>query len=558
MRSSGDLVVASMGIETAMSSTNALTVGSAKVSTAQIQQIDIDSAKAAAEFEETIPDKLYSKLVYPLVYENTNIVYDLKSNQLKESVIIQSYDKALQGYRYELNTGGLIPVLNNDQSIDLCDPATAVVVMTMPAPFMLDANDEYCDEVRVSLVPKMGTYLLSYYLPLEWLSAEDRAWPVILDPIVSANNDRTNIQDITVAENDIESNNATTIKCGYHLTKGILRTYLRYKVLPALSSSDVIVSAKISLIKPYDSTLAAPIQVHKVNAAWEASATTWINKPGFNSTIEDITVVQNPATYTWDITEIARGWYADTSNALLNNTGMMFKATNEIETAGEKNWQQFCSSDFGSDRPILEIKYFTANGLEDYWDYTSSSAGRAGTGNVQNYSGNLVWVHNDIGFDGNRMPVSISHVYNAHDAWNEENETSNNPFGLGNGWRTNFNQKIYKESTTGHYIWEDGDGTQHEFIATSGTTHKDLDDLGLTLTVSSSGYTLADKYSNESIFDSQGRLTHQVNNQTITSSITISHQSGTSDLIWQISDGIGRKYIFTYDSNDLLTNVSAQ
>ena len=129
----------------------------------------------------------------------------------------------------------------------------------------------------------------------------------------------------------------------------------------------------------------------------------------------------------WDITEIARSWYADTTNALLNNTGMMFKATDEIETAGENNWQQFCSSDFGSDRPILEIKYFTANGLEDYWDYTSSSAGRAGTGNVQNYSGNLVWVHNDIGFDGNRMPVSISHIYNAHDAWDEKNSTGNNP-----------------------------------------------------------------------------------------------------------------------------------
>lgn len=155
--------------------------------------------------------------------------------------------------------------------------------------------------------------------------------------------------------------------------------------------------------KPNDFDLAAPIEVHKVNAAWEASETTWSNKPAYNFVVEDITVVQDPDTYSWDVTDIVRGWYADTANTLVGNTGMMFKATDEIETAGEKNWQQFCSSDFGSDRPILTITYYTANGLEDYWDNSSTSAGRAGTGYIQNYSGNLVWVHSDLGFDGNRM-----------------------------------------------------------------------------------------------------------------------------------------------------------
>ena len=290
------------------------TVTLANTSAARVQKVDVSALKAEAEFEETILDKLYARVQYDAVYAGTNVVYDLDGGRLKESIVLRSYDAALQGYRYELDTGGLIPVLKEDQSIELRDPVTGDVVMTMPAPFMLDAEDEYCDQVQVDLMPRGDTYLLVYQLPVEWLAETNRAWPVILDPIISANNDRTNIQDITVAETGTESNNATTIKCGYHLTKGILRTYLRFKELPKLTSSDVIVKAEVSLIKPYDSDLSAAIEVHKVTAPWQASETTWSNKPGINDTIEDITVVQNPATYKWNITEIAQSWYADTSN----------------------------------------------------------------------------------------------------------------------------------------------------------------------------------------------------------------------------------------------------
>ena len=527
------------------------TVTRANASTARVQQVDMSALKAEAEFEETILDKLYARVQYDGVYAGTNVVYDLDGARLKESVILRSYDATLRGYRYELNTGGLIPVLNQDQSIELRDPNTDTVVMTMPAPFMLDAADEYCDRVQVDLVPRGENYLLVYQLPAEWLAEPERAWPVILDPIISANNDRTNIQDITVAQTGTESNNATTIKCGYHLTKGILRTYLRFKELPKLTSSDVIVKAEVSLVKPYDSDLSAAIEVHKVTAPWQASETDWSNKPVPNDTVEDITVVQNPATYTWNITDIARSWYADTANTLGNNTGMMFKAVNAIETGGTKNWQQFCSSDFGSDRPLLTILYRATAGLESYWDTSSSAAGRAGTGYIQNYSGNLVWVHSDMGFGGNRMPVSINHIYNAGLAWETDTNASANPFGLGNGWRTNYHQRIIALSGI-DYIWEDGDGTRHEFRMTSSDVFLDKDGLHLTLKKSADGYTLTDKYGNTSTFDSQGHLIHQTDNQASPSSVTITYENSR---ISNITDGVGRKYEFTY-KNGLLDKIT--
>ena len=553
IRSNGDLVVASMDSELEATSATILpTIDITIDSSAQVQQIDTATAKAEAEYAEIVPDKLHSRLIYPSVYTNTNIAYDLQSNQVKESIILQSFDSGLMGYRYTLNTGELIPILNDDQSIDLCDPNTDDIVMTMPAPFMLDANDEYCEDITVSLIQSGNTYILSYYLPVDWLSTEDRAWPVILDPVISANNARTNIQDITVAENGTESNNAARVKCGYHPTLGICRFYLRFKELPELPSSYVITEAKLTLTKDTSSTLSASIEVHKVDAPWEASQTTWSSKPSYHYSIEDVTTVEDAGTYEWDVTDIAFGWYADTENALTNNTGMLFKTSDTVETAQENNWQQLCSSDHSTSRPILTITYIDTNGLESYWDTTSSSVGRAGTGYVQPYSGNLTWVHTDIGFDGNLMPVSISHIYNASDA-----VTGTNLFGMSIGWRTNYNQRIVF-SEDGTPIWEDGDGTAHVFVYSSGEW-RDTDDLGLTFDLVSSSdteYEITDKYGNISQFDSDGYLIAQINNQASSSKITIDYNDATPKQISKITDGVGRRYQFVYGSDNLLDEIA--
>ena len=552
MRSDSDFAVASVNLNVQDNSAEVLAIHSSQISSAQIQVLDLTAAKASAEFEETVLQKLSSRLIYPSVYNNTNVVYDLSSNRLKESIIIRSYDSALWGYRYELNTGGLVPVLNEDQSIDLLEPMTDVIVLSMPAPFMLDANNEYCDDVTVSLVQNGNSYQLSYYLPRDWMADENRAWPVVLDPVVEAGTTQNNILDHFVAEYYSASNSNGALLCGYYSDFGKMRTFIKFSNLPALSSADVLVKATMTLSFLSGGTSGTTaIGAHKVNADWATSTITWDNQPAHNNTVEDCVNVGTSEKYSWNITEIARNWYASA------NTGVMLKALSDIESGATSNWKKFYSVDYSMYDtdiwPSLTIQYRDAAGIEDYWDYTSSGAGRAGTGYVQNFTGNLVWVHNDIGFDGNRMPVSISHIYNAHDAWDGENNTGKNPFAMGNGWRTNFNQLIYV-GPSGSYVWEDGDGTRHEFIVNpSGTTYKDNDDLGLTLTVSSTDYILTDKYDNQSIFDSSGRLIQQKNNQATASRIEISYDPTYPNRISTILDGASRKYEFKYDSGLLKT-----
>ena len=90
LRSTGDVAVASVVQIGATADT--LAVSNAQNSVAQIQQIDLTAACAAAEHPETVLEKLNSRLSYANLYPNTNVVYDLQGNQLKESVVMQRYD----------------------------------------------------------------------------------------------------------------------------------------------------------------------------------------------------------------------------------------------------------------------------------------------------------------------------------------------------------------------------------------------------------------------------------------------------------------------------------
>ena len=181
LRGSADaeLTTSDMGKETAT-----LTVTEMQASNAQLQILDYSAEKASAQYPETVSDKLKSRLTYSNVYSNTNVVYDLTAHKLKESVVIAKYDATLQGYCYTLTTGKLVPVINDDNSIVLIDPATKEAVLNMPAPYMIDNAGVISNDVKVTLVPSGNNYTLMYRLPAQWMADEARSWPVVLDPVI--------------------------------------------------------------------------------------------------------------------------------------------------------------------------------------------------------------------------------------------------------------------------------------------------------------------------------------------------------------------------------------
>ena len=522
----------------------------ANEATAEVVPTDVNTFKEASQYQDAVIEKLTSRLLYENIYANTDIVYDLDSTKLKESIIMQQYDADLRGYSYILDTGTMSPVLNENNEIVLYGEDSKEPVMRMPAPYLFDEAGSYCYDVVVVLEDSEEGYVLSYILPQEWLSDENRQWPVTLDPIVDTIASNTNAEDQIVYENSQYSSpaDANVLNVGYDTTCYTMRTYMRYNTLPALSSADVIVNASIELYCTVKEGTDTIVEVREVLGNWSAESITWSTQPTYSSIVKDYVVTRTPQTfYTWDITDIVRTWYAGSNN------GMIFKATDTQEAAAEHSFLRYYSANFTSTcKPTLTIVYRNNNGLESYWDYTSASAGRAGTGYINNYTGNLVWVHEDIGFGGNRMPVAISHIYNA-------NDRSNNTFGMGYGWRTNYNQRVYQwSSNSQYYIWEDADGTKHYFKYASSGTYKDEDGLELTLTTTGSGsskYSIADKYGSHSYFDEKGRLVKLENNQKTKSDIDITYTTTTGNLISTITDGANRVYTFSYSSS-LLSKIS--
>ena len=536
-----------------------------QLSTAHKSQATVKQPAALLEEKQlsedkSVPQKLHSQLTYADVFENTDVVYDLESNAVKESIVLERYNEALEGYRYTLYTGTLTPVMDDSGHIDLYAPDSSEPVFFLPAPYMLDDAGEYCDEVQVTLTGENGVYTMTYSLPQQWLASEDRAWPVILDPVVKASAKTQNIQDRTVCEKKTFSVNASMFYAGYAEDRGKIRGFLQYNSLPALTSSDVVIYAQFSLYKVVNSSPYAPIEIHKVLEDWTSADITWGNQPAFSSTVVDYEDIGSKGYYSWDITDLVNDWYTDTNN------GLMIKMAESVETGTTDRFRQFYSSEAGTDyRPKLEIVFRNNNGLEDYWDYTSASAGRAGSGYVNNFTGNLTWVRQDLGFDGCVMPVSISHVYNLNDSavpddGNNANNTGANYFGMGNGWRTNYSQRLYDwalDGTTsddGYYIWEDADGTDIYFKKIGDNKYVHEDDPTTILTNNGSGttkYKITDKYGNITYFDSKNRLSKIQNNQSTSSSITITYTTTSGQLIDTITDSAGRKYKFTYTGGQL-------
>jgi hypothetical protein len=119
------------GITTSNQAGSVLAVAEASSANAQIRKVEAQHNEK--EPEELVLDKLSSRVEYADVYSDTDIVYDLQSNRVKESVVIHRYSSALRGYQYYLDTGDLVPVLSESGRIDFYDPKMETVVMTMPA-----------------------------------------------------------------------------------------------------------------------------------------------------------------------------------------------------------------------------------------------------------------------------------------------------------------------------------------------------------------------------------------------------------------------------------------
>jgi RHS repeat-associated protein len=506
------------------------------------QAVQLVQPSDAKDNDITTIENLTSSVIYRDAFSNVDLEYVLRGSEVKENLILKSRD-AQRSFSQVFDFTNLLPKPQEDGTILLLNDK-GETIFRFERFLMVDAKGVESQDVQVTLIQIKNQWQLTITPNKEWLDDPERVYPVTLDPVVTTPISVAAIDDAHVTASLPNSNfyNSYILKTGYG--GAIHRTYLKF-VLPTLSASDMVIDATLAMSLINVGSLAQSnyqVNAHKVTGTWTETGLTWNNKPAYNAKIEDYAVVginPNPQAYQWDITALVKEWYATG-----NNNGLILKDNNETTGYGYK---EYYSADtnlaYQTYRPVIAIAYVNNNGLESYWTYHSQNVGRAGTGYTNDYNGNLVFIRQDTSGSGNRMPVSVAHVYNLNDRATD--------VGFGMGWRLNYSQTVGSVTIGNvfYYTWIDEDGTKHYFAYDS-VKAKYMDEAGtqLSMTWTASLKTITDPQGNQIIFDSSNRLKE-------IRSIEPSHRiaffySGAQ--LTEIRDGVDRMTLLYYSGTRLI------
>ncbi len=486
---------------------------------------------------------LYSIVCYDEIWPNTDLEYIIGTDSIKENIVLKS-NVENPVFQFNLNAINLFAVKNEDNTISFFSKdEPAVEVFRINAPFMVDADNNISENVEVALDESKDSYTLILKPDVNWLNNPNRVYPVKIDPYITTSLDNTNSKDsevdISKPTTNMGGNLGIWLKESYPSGTVDNRGYVAFN-LPNLSSADFVTKAEFTFeVASCTDNGANYVTAHEVLADWSESTITWGNKPSTNSKAEDYAILQTGLN-TLDITGITKKWYT-----YGNNFGIMLKAN----AVGQEEGAMIISSEMLIStwtKPYVTVSYTNNTGLEDYWTYHSQEVGRAGNGYINDSTGNLTFVHNDLCMDGKRLPVTINHVYNS----NESDSSST----WGNGWRLNLNQTCYRRviDSIEYYEYTDEDGTKHYFKYDS-ILQKYIDESGINLELilnTDNTISIKDKGGNKLKFNDMGDLQSISDNNNNT--LVLNY---VGFCLKYVTDGTGRITQFNYDTNGKLISI---
>ena len=344
--------------------------------------------------------------------------------------------------------------------------------------------------------------------------------------------------------------------------------------MPTLGSGDMVVSGFLCLSQyaggygfSVGDVTSLQVNVYKVTSSWTGSSikktTGYSNLPSIDTTVVDY---QNVSLKTanagipiqFDVSKTVKQWYEGETNY-----GLCLRADDESAWA-MATFVASENTDYPNNRPTLVVTYRNNKGLESYWTTHKQNLGESGVGYVNDYTGNLVYIAPILSTTGNKMPVSLSLVYNGY----QHGSNIDRPDTVGKGWRLNIQEKLTPITQTGtlnaelyengyRYIYSDADGTEHYFYYNKEDNKiLDEDGLGLTLTVNSTvsdmeKYVITADAGGKMSFTSSGRLRKVYDDNGNYYKVLFNDNGSISSVV----DGAGRKISFTHDSSGRISTI---
>ena len=462
-----------------------------------------------ADMELRFPEELSSGIVYESEDSRVSVRYVLTSYLLNEYITLKEKPEEEVSFPLQLNCEGLTPSLQEDGSVLFTDEADQTVFV-MSSPVMYDSSNSESEDLKVR-IEKMadGSYVYTLAPDMEWLLSGERVYPVVIDPDIKPlfNGSAT---DTYISASHATSNYSTKdrIKIGSTASGYDAMVYFNINTLISqLKAGDVIVEATVNLSRYAADFGGQYITAYPIVKNWlSPQAYTWNKFYALGNPVDTShAVAMVGAAYgtyfnNFHITDLVRKWVY----GIQPNYGIYLDGV---------TYTEYRSAEYNaaySGHPYFSLIYVNTTGLEDRFASSSQSAGRAGSGSVNLFSGNFTWTHPDADIANGVLPVSLCHVYNTNDRAED--------IGYGYGWRLNYSQQIAKVTLTNrtetatYYRLTDGDGTRHYYKAGGTNTYVNELDHDSTLTVSGTTVTVSDKGGNKLVFScdsgaNNGRLT---------------------------------------------------
>ncbi|MCL2825853.1 MAG: DUF6531 domain-containing protein, partial [Eggerthellaceae bacterium] len=294
-------------------------------------------------------------VLYNNVADGVDIQYTAYGSEVKEDIILNR-PSSIGSFDYQLTAEGIVFTLQDNTVLGFAaedaDNPDALPVFIIDAPLMTDASGATSINIKLALTPTEGGATLSIVPDADWLSAPERAWPVVIDPthaLGGTNLMQGTIQDFLGPSSgpDME-HDVSYLYVGLEdgslvgvppITYGESWSYIKINdITPYVTDlpDNAILSASLCAYKygtiQNGAGAGLPIDAKMIALDWGGDGRhTWNNRP-LGAGLTYLDTQYTPAYQGWmnfDITDAFKAWQRDPST----NLGIMLTPESEVQPA---------------------------------------------------------------------------------------------------------------------------------------------------------------------------------------------------------------------------------
>lgn len=429
-------------------------------------------ADVCPRFHDNVPNAL----ILEDAIQGADLEYSVTADGVKENIVVKEKAESYQ-YGFAVHCENVAAVLDQSRKqVSFTSKETGNEVFYIPAPFMTDANGIVSMDVAYEVAEvSEDEFLITVSANSDWINAEERVFPVVIDPqvVVSGSTSINTFSWVdgvmtapvnhTIGKVAVESAETDS------LTYSTNRMYMHFN-MPVLPNNPRIKKAELTFYQQSSSAdLDTPLKVGLFQVT-EDIATGELT-PVQSAALIDFEPVKQSAgavlPYVFDITRLADA----VCNGETSYQNLVLQLMNE-SVSSNSNITLYGGS-AGEYVPSICITYESSYGVNTSYRTHTHEIGRFGQGSIDLACGNLMFECQDFAWAGIRMPVTIKHLYNSalggyqytHNSAIKLETADFSAMHVGLGWKLNVMQSMMPttfqhegELIDGYvYIGENGD-----------------------------------------------------------------------------------------------------